>query len=793
VTTAVAILSLALGIGANTAIFSLLNALILRPLPVRDPSRLVHLFTTTPANPDRKGTLSLATYEQLRKNQRAFSDLFACGDVLSNLEADGVKYLAQVTAVTGEYFPTLGIQPLLGRLITPEDLDLSGGSSAAVAVLGFRCWQRRYHGDPAVIGKTIRVDDHPLTIIGVTAEKFAGLTIEWAPDVTVPPGYSSRLTGRDQVEVFARLKSGIPMERARAQLESIWPTTLQASLPPGSSTGAQREAFLSRRLILESVATGNSSLRGKYTRPLYVLMAMVGMLLLIACANLANLMLARAAGRQKEYGIRVTLGAGRWRIMRQMLTESLMLSLTGVIPGLFLAGWASRLLLNTIWTGFIPPTLDVSPDLRVLGFTVIAALLTGLVFGVSPAWNGFRSNPADALRGARTVAGSSIGFGSLLISAQVALSLMLATGAVLFVRSLENLRSTNVGFGREGLVRLQLFPRSGSQTQVIPDRIGYYRQLAERLRALPGVESASYSHMGPVFAYESTDPASVSESGAPPVQAVFEAVGPGFFHLAGIGLLSGREFDWRDNETVHPVAIVSESLSRRLFGSASPIGRKIDFGNRKGLEIVGLVKSASLWLPQSREPMAVYLALMQLPTYNSSSIDLRISGDPQGVMSAARRVLESLGRHVALRSETIEQRSAMFLTTERMIAVLSSFFSGLALFLASVGLYGLMSNSVARRTSEIGLRMALGAEADGVLALVLKDVMRLVLVGMAVGIPATVAGVRLISSTLYGVGANDPLSILLSCSTVLAVAAAAGYVPARRAARIDPMTALRSE
>jgi predicted permease len=430
----------------------------------------------------------------------------------------------------------------------------------------------------------------------------------------------------------------------------------------------------------------------------------------------------------------------------------------------------------------------------VLAFTAFASLLTGLLFGIAPAWNIFRTDPAGALQqNTRTVRGGGTILGKVLIGAQVALSLVLVIGAVVFVRSLENLRSADVGFRRDGLLLVHLFPQSGSESQRMPNRVAYYHELAGRLQRLPGVESVSYSHMGPVLGYEYTEPTSVPSSQAPPVQAVFDAVGPKFFHLAGMRLLAGREFDYRDNEAAQPVTIISESLARRLFPSASPIGKRIDYGSRKGLEIVGVVNSASLWMPQSREPMAVYLALMQLPTYNSSSIDIRTTGDPGVVLPAVRRVLESLGRHFVLRAETLDQRSDMFLATDRMIAMLSSFFGGLALLLASVGLYGLMSYAVTSRTPEIGLRMALGAQPASVLALILKETIWLVLAGMVAGIPAALVASRLISSMVYGVTGRDPLIILVSCSILLTAAAIAAYVPARRASRIDPMVALRSE
>jgi predicted permease len=340
---------------------------------------------------------------------------------------------------------------------------------------------------------------------------------------------------------------------------------------------------------------------------------------------------------------------------------------------------------------------------------------------------------------------------------------------------------------------IQLFPASGSESQHMADRVPYYQELAQRLQAIPGVESVSYSHMGPILGYEFTQRTSVPSLHTPPTQAVFEAVGPRFFHLAKMRLLAGREFDWRDNETSRPVVIVSESLARRLFPNQNAIGQTIDFGERKNLEIVGVVNSASLWLPQSREPQAVYLALMQIPTYNSSSIDIRTTGDPAATLPAARSVIESLGRHFVMRAQNLDQRSDIFLLTDRMIATLSSFFGGLALLLTSIGVYGLTSYAVTRRVSEIGLRMALGALPASVLALVMREVVWLVILGAAVGIPAALVTSRLISSMVYGVAGNDALTILLSSSLLLATAGVAGYLPARRASRVNPITALRSE
>ena len=727
VITGVAVLSLALGIGANTAIFSLMNALVLRPLPARDADRLVRLTTTTtPQDPDRWDGMSLEMFHQLQNEQRVFSDLFiSVGGAIENAEANGVKYLAGVNIVDGGYYASIGIQPYLGRLIGPQDLSLDAGYPAPVAVIGYGCWQRRYNGDPSVLGKTIRVQERPLTIVGVTPEHFSGLTIDVDTDVTVPIGFSGRTNYRDRkatnLVLYAHLRSGVTMEQAQARIDSMWPGILDATLPEGL-VGPPRDTFMAQRIRMDSVARGESFLRGRFAQPLNVLLAMVGMLLVIACVNLANLMLARAAGRGHEFGIRLALGAARWRLVRQMLTESLILSLAGAGLGFALAHWASRFLVNMMWTGLTPLGLDAAPDLRVLAFTALISILTGVAFGVAPAWSIFQTDPAGSLRRSnRSVRGGASRLGKVLISVQVALSIVLVIGAVLFVRSLDKLRTADVGYRRDGLAMLWLFPQTGPQGQTFRNRTAYFRDLVERLERLPGVESASFSEGGPMTRSDFAGSVSIASSQQAPVQAVPEVIGPGFFRLVGMRLLAGRDFEWRDDETARPVAIISESLSRRLFLAGDAIGRIIESGENRGLEVVGIVNSASLWGGRSHEPMAVYLALMQRPRDNSPYLDLRIAGDAAAVLPNVRRTLESLGRHISLKTETSEQRAAWSRTTDRVVAMMSSFFGGLALLLASIGLYGLMSYAVERRTSEIGVRMALGARASDVRTLVCRE------------------------------------------------------------------------
>ncbi|HEY3739019.1 MAG TPA: ABC transporter permease [Bryobacteraceae bacterium] len=798
VATVVAVVSLALGIGANTAIFSLMNALLLRSLPIRDAGQLVSLMTTTaPQDPDSDEGFSLAMFNRLKSEQRVFTDVFSWGgDGVENLEANGAKYVGTVSTVSGEYFPSIGIRPFLGRFIGPDDLSLETGSPAAVAVIGYGCWQRRYNGDPRVLGKTIRVRNRPLTIIGVTPKNFTSLYIDGDTDVTVPVGFSGNPVYRDRkrlgFELYAHLKSGVTIEQARTQLDSIWPGILEASMPEAIA-GPPRDTFLAHRLKIAPAAKGESFLRRRFARPLNVLMAMVGMLLLIACVNLANLMLARAAGRGHEFGIRLALGAARWRLVRQTLVESLILSLTGAALGLFVAFQASRLIAGMMWAGLVPLGLEASPDLRVLALTALVAALTGVAFGMSPAWGIFATDAAGALRqNSRSVRGGSNRLGKLLIIAQVALSIVLVIGAVLFVRSLDKLRASDVGYRRDGLVTLLLFPQADPNGPKMPNRTSYYYDLATRVEQLPGVESASFSIMGPMSTIEFTEPTSLSaDRQQPAVAAVGETVGPGFFHTAGMHLLAGRDFEWRDDEAARKVGIISESLARRLFPAGDAIGKTIDSGGAKGLEIVGVVNSASLWTGRTHEPMAVYTPLTQVPRDNSPSLVLRTNGT--AALPDVRRVIESMGRHIAIQTETMEQRLDRVLTTDRIIALLSTFFGALALLLASIGLYGLMSYAVERRTSEIGVRMALGAQQANVRTLILKDVLGLVLAGLAIGIPAAWAASRLVSGMIFGIAVDDPLTVVVASTILIAVAALAGYLPARRASLIDPIAALRAE
>ncbi|MBS1824583.1 MAG: ABC transporter permease [Acidobacteria bacterium] len=780
VATALATLSLTLGIGANTAIFTLLNAILLQTLPVRAPEELVRVMQADAKRPGSEIGFSLPGFEEVGKRQQVFSGMFAWfGGGISNIEANGSRYVASTTEVAGDYFGTLGVQPQLGRFFTAEEAEWKGATPAAVAVISYECWLWRYGAEPGVIGKVIRVEGVPLTIVGVAPERFRGLMIDVADEVTVPFGFGGREENRGKrfpgLTLYGRRKEGVGLAQARVQLESIWP-------------GIRREVEAGeRRIEVTTAENGSSFLRRQYRQPLLILMAMAGALLAIVCVNLASLTLARCASRKQEFAIRLALGASRWRLYRLTLVESLLLSSMGATGGLLLAGPVVKGMLGMMWSGFVPLTLEATPDVRVLLFTACSAVVTGIGFSLLPGRSLARLGQTS-----RSVRGG-VRLHRMLIPVQIAFSLVLLAGALLFAGSLHRLRNLDAGYRNEGLLLMQMYPQAGAESEKISGRAAYFRQVVERVSAVPGVEAVSYSHMGPVLRYESKSPVTVSGGTEADAQAVFELAGPEFFRVMGMRLIAGREFTWSDGEDSPRVAVVSESLVKRLFPGESAgavIGRRIDYGQRKGLEIVGVVNSASLWMPQSREPMAVYRALLQEPDYNSPMLDLRLRAGAEAVAPAAKEALASLGRHTALRTQTIEQRSESILLVQRMVTGLASFFAGVALLLAGIGLYGLLVEAVTARTAEIGIRTALGAEPGTIRWLLWKDVAVLVLGGAALGVPAAWAASRAVESQVYGTGAN-PAAIGCAALLLGLTALVATYLPVRRAVRVSPVEALR--
>jgi predicted permease len=792
--TAVAVFSLALGIGANTAIFSLLNTLLLRDLPVRQPERLVELSVLRRSD---KIPFSFPMFRELERGQRVFSGLigWSFGE-MTNVELNGVLSQADVRSVTGNYYSELGATPLLGRLITPEDVNLGRSGASQVAVLSYEFWQRRFGGASDVADKVIGIEGQPFTIIGVTRKWFTGMVTGESADVTIP---MKSTENRSLLWVFitGRLKDIVTAAQARAQLQSFWPEVLRATAST-ETPGLRRQAFFSMGLDVAPAATGiNAALRSRFTQPLYVLMGIVGLILLVACVNLANLMLARAAARSHDMGVRVALGASRWALIRQVLTESLALSVSGGLLGLAFAFWGSRLLVTLMTQGYLTPVLlDLSPDRRVLSFTASVVILTGILFGLAPAWRCSREDPASVLQqNARVLAGATGKLGKVLIVTQIALSLTLLVGAGLLARSFQKLCSIDPGL-KESVLEVGLYPRPGGYQDL--DMNGYHRQLIERISSTPGVGSVGFSDVSIEGGQRWQDTVSTMSDASSPgsgVMANEAMVSPGLLRTLGISLVRGRDFDWTDDEHHPRVAIVSRSLAERLFPSGNAIGQRIRFSfmpELQDLEVAGVADDARIFDLHKAGAPVIYLPSAQHST-QFGYLFVRTRETPEALARTVGHEIESLGHEYPLGTKTIAQEVSQALVEERVIAMLSGFFAALALLLASVGLYGLMSYAVTHRTREIGIRVALGAQRATVLWLVLREALALGLFGIALGIPCALAADQLIASMLFGISSGDVPTIAAVSLSLLAVALFAGYLPARRASRIAPMVALRTE
>ena len=804
--TTVAILSLALGIGANTAIFTLINALLLRDLPVRQPERLIQLVAV---RPDAKVPFSYPMFREVGRGQRVFTGLIGWGTGgMQNVEVNGVLSQNYVAAVTGNGYSELGVTPLLGRLLIPEDSNPSSGTTSQVTVLGYEFWRNRFGGAPDVVGKQIRIEGHPFTIIGVTRRSFTGMTVGEPPDITIPiTAYPALMEGNEftldsrsilWLSVIGRLKDGITIEQARAQLQSFWLDVLLATAST-ETPGARRERFLSMGLEVTSAAKGfRSDLRTQFTRPLYVLAGIVGLILLVACVNLANLMLARAAARSHEMSVRVAIGASRWSVARQVLAECLALSVAGALLGLVFAFSGSRLLVLLMTQGSLfPVALDVSPDLRVLSLTMFVAVLTAISFGIAPAWRCSREDPASVLQqNARSVGGGTGKLSKALIVTQVALSLVLLLGAGLLERSFEKLYSIDLGFQKESVLEIALYPKPGGYQNL--NLNSYHKQLVARISSLPGVSSVSFGDAtipSPQGWHDTVSQMTADSSTGIRLMANAALVSPGFFRTLGIPLLRGRDFNETDDEKHARIAIVNSNLAERLFPNIDAIGKTIRFGfmpDYENIEIVGIARNARIFDIRDATTPVIFLSSFQYP-HEWGGLIVRTKEAPETLAKTVGHEVESLGHEYVRRTRTVAQTISTELVEERVTAILSGFFAALAILLASIGLYGLMSYAVTRRTREIGIRVAVGAQREGVLWLVLRETLTLALLGIAIGIPSALAATRLIASMLFGLTSSDVPTIVAVSALLLVVALFAGYLPARRASAIDPIVALRTE
>jgi len=807
---AVAILSLALGIGANTAIFSLIDAVILKSLPVRHPEELVQVMMGR----ESYVGFSNPTWEHLRDRQDVFSGIFAYSRWGFNLSAGGEARSVDGVYVSGKYFDTLGVHAIIGRTLTPAD-DTRGCTGSAVLTYGF--WQSEYGGRTDILGKTISIDRHPIQIVGVTESGFSGTEVGASADVMVPlcaithigTGYPRMLDTNyypvGWLQVIGRLKPGLSRGQAKARLKMLAPQIYRAALEQqglemenGRQLGPQeRDEYLKRTFDTYPAANGISWLRREYRLALIALMSMVGVVLLIACANVANLLLARGAARQREIAIRMALGGGCGRLIRQLLTESLLLSGIGATPGILLAEWGARLLVR-----LLDVSLDLTLDTRVLAFTASVAVLTGLAFGIAPAWRGTRVDPQSTLKAnARgVIEGTRFGLGKVLVMAQVALSLLVVVGAGLMLSTFWRLISLDAGFERDKVLLVTVNLRDGNYPRERWSAV--YREMLDQLRSVPGVRSASVSSFTPVchcrwmaeVVLEGYTPKSRDDG-----MSNFNNVSDRYFETIGTAMAGGRDFNSHDTATSQNVAIVSQSMAQKYFGAANPVGQhlRIRDGNflSNPVEIVGIVEDARYFSLRDEPSPLIFIPWSQGGKAGPlTTFELRAAGGaPTALTSGVKSAIAHVNRDVSIHFETLAGKVDTSIEREKLLASLSGFFGALALVLAAIGLYGVMSYNVTLRRNEIGIRMALGAEQSRVLRMVLGEVAVLIGVGLAVGFGSALIATRLVATFLYGLQPNDPWTLAAAGVVLSAVALLAGYLPARRASKVDPMTALRDE
>jgi putative ABC transport system permease protein len=789
---AVSVLSLALGIGANTAIFSLINAVLLRSLPVQKPERLVQITRLTPDG--KPGVVSYPLFQYFRDNLKSISVAAAEWSGSPTILMDGAEEDVNTEMVSSAHYSLLGIEPAAGRLLEAADDVIAPASPAAV--ISYQYWQRRFGLSAAAMGKTFTLKDKVFTIVGVTPPRYQGTRPGRDPDITVPLDMmlndnSRREFGFNMLSMMGRLAPGVTLQQANAELQVLWQPVVQRSAAEAQEK--DRPDILRRRAAVLSAAIGFSPLRNKYSEALLVLMGVVGLVLLLSCANLSCLLLARAASRQREISIRLAMGAGGGRLMRQFLTESLVLAGLGGSAGLVLAYWFSRALVTAMSDGGTWQ-LSIGPDWRVLAFTGAISLLACSLAGLAPGWHALRCNLNPGLREVRAVGHKRIG--KMMVIAQLSISMVLVVGATLFVGTLVKLNSIDPGIRKDGVLMFGV--RSAGQ---YPQARSWAVQgaLLDRLRSLPGVTSASASKVMPLdgglwtrhvavegYTFRSDESEDVG----------FNTVAPKFFATVGTPLLSGREFDERDTNTANRVAIVNESFARYFFAGQSPLGRRVTSVN-VAYEIVGVVKDAKYQNLRQGVLKTMYIPWMQREGEQPASYSFlaRVAaGDPMRLVPAVERLVREADQ--ALRLRTPQTYSAVVdrsIVTERIMATLGGFFGLLALIVACLGIFGVMAFQVSRRINEIGLRMALGANRSGIVAMVLREVAVMLVAGTLIGAAVAFTLTGLAEKMLFGITATQPSVFTLSAAVLAAAALAAGWLPARRASRVDPMVALRHE
>ena len=804
VVTVIAVLSLAFGVGANTALFSILNSLVYKSLPVHEPERLVQINGGPWTNP---------IWEQIRDRQaQLFDGAFAWSSTRFDLSMRGESEFAYGAYASGGFFDVLGVQPLIGRTFTKVDDARGGGPDGPVAVIGYDFWQKRFGGAADAIGKTVTLQRKPFTIIGVLPPRFMGPEIGWSADVIIPvsativlrDGSTRMLDQRSTwwLDVMARLKPGQTMEQATQVVRGVQPAIKDATVPLDWSKDDQNN-FLKEPFTLIRASNGESNLRAQFQRPLTILLVVVGLVLVIACANIANLLIARATARRHELSVRLALGATRWRLARQLLLESLMLAAAGAAGGLVVAQWGSQLLVRQLTTMTNRVTLDLAIDWRILIFTTAVATLTALLFGLAPAMGVGRIVPSEALkkRGRGLAGDTRFGVRNMLVVAQVALSLALVVAAGLFVHTFASLATRNPGFDPEPLMVVRA---NVARSQVLPEgRLDLFERLREGAAATPGVASATASVVTPVgnirwnTLIEPPDGLTLPRDKR---MSWLNAVTPGWFATYGVRLKSGRDIEEHDCAGGPPVAVVDETFARRFFpGVANPVGRhivrEVPPTGKESVEIVGLIEDTVYSSLRAQPAPTMYLPLAQSDEKDTEiALTVRAAGGSQAQLSRALATsLLDVDGAVALTFRPLSDQLGASLRQERLVAMLAGFFGALALVLSGLGLYGVTAHAVGRRRAEIGIRLALGSTRAAIVQLVLQRVGWLVGTGIAAGAGLSLWLVKYVASLLYGVESRDPWTLIGAAASLAIVGLLAGWLPARRASRVDPTVALRTD
>jgi predicted permease len=819
--TAVAVLSLALGIGANAAIFSFVDALLLRTLPIQDPQALVFFGPADASGnsggfpDDNMDLFSYQIYREMAQKNKVFSGVTAVNSwsyhahgVVGN---SGELEPLSIQLVSGTYFNVLGVDAVLGRTFTESDDQVLGGHP--VAVISYDWWTNRFSRDPGMVGKTFKIGDTIYTIIGIAPRGFLGTTVGESQDMWIPLQMADKITQGPHklndkfyrsLDIIARLKPGVSLKAASANTNVILKGILEDYAGPQPSQEYLQD-MRQARVELTPASTGKSLLRDQFGKPLWILMSTVGMVLLIACANIANLLLARGAMRQREIAVRMALGAGPARLIRQFLTESLIIAAMGGGLGVLFASWSSHLLLAMASTGSDTIQLSISPDVKVVGFTFVVSVFTVVLFGIVPAVQAARVAPNVTLAGGRSAnAGQRNSLlGKALIVTQVSLSLVLLIGAGLFVRSLINLAKVDTGFQKKNVLLFRIDSRATGFTDELR-LANFYRQVEERSNTIPGVKASSFS----IFAFNQGawdgEVWAESEASAAPTdrRAWFNAVGPGYFATMALPILDGHGFAPQDTSTSPRVAVINETMARSLFPGSSAVGKRFGMSggeHNKDIEVIGVVPDSKYFsLDEEPRAIAYYPYTQYSPDWGIGlylgDFQVRSMGDSRAVISGVRESIAEVNPNTpVVNVQTLAERVDDSVSSRQLVALLSGFFGLLAVFLACIGIYGLTSFSVNRRTNEIGIRMALGASQTDVLSMVMSDVVTLVVIGLAIGVPVALATDRWIASLLFGLKPADPLTLAAAAAFLLGVAALAGFLPARRAMRVDPMVALRYE